>query len=157
MGMPRKEKVRMSEYYAALEEAFLAYRQDLDNYVKKSSPMEGILGFGRSLKDDFCHDRFDERVEQIVSRMSEEGPSPEETERFVRRILLQEGSEPIQWPLAAEWMLCALERHSLPLIPFLSKESAAAIRREYEKRNKPWNRLPVQKEICQALKKRCTE
>ncbi len=141
----------MDEILAALEQAFRDYRQDLENYLKKSRPTDGLLGFGHSLKDDSCHDRFDEHIQQAVQGICEAEPSPETAEKAVRRLLFPEAGQ--DWPLAAEWMLGAIERHSLPLIPFLTKESAAAILKSYEGRYKPWNRLPVQKDVIKALKK----
>ena len=60
----------------------------------------------------------------------------------------------IHWPLAAEWMLRAVERHALPLIPFLARETAESLRRAYAARYKPWDRLPAQKEVYRALRER---
>ena len=45
----------MEEYLTALEQAFITYRQDIENCQKKSRPTDGLLGFGHSLKDDACH------------------------------------------------------------------------------------------------------
>ncbi len=142
----------MEDQLAALEQAFLDYRQDLKNCLKKSRLTDGLLGFGHSLKDDSCHDRFDEHVQQAVQEICASDPTPETAEKAVRRLLLPEGDPAQNWPLAAEWMLGAIERHSLPLIPFLPKEAAADILQSYAGRYKPWNRLPVQKDIIKALK-----
>ena len=142
----------MEELFDALEQAFRDYREDLEAYERKRRPMEGFLGFGRSLKDDSCHDRFDERVQRAVSGICALRPSPEDAERAVRTLLQPDASQP--WPLAGEWMLRAVERHSLPLIPFLSRGAAAALYREYAARYRPWDRLPAQKEVCRALKGR---
>ena len=54
-------------------------------------------------------------------------------------------------------MLRAIERHSLPLIPFLDSGAATSLSREYAARYKPWDRLPAQKEVLRALKKRAGE
>lgn len=140
----------MEEYFAALEQAFTLYRQDLDSFAKKSRPLDGVLGFGRSLKDDSCHDRFDERVKEAVDSISTASPTPEDAARTLRMLLRDDFSA---WPLAAQWMLRAIERHCIPLIPFLTPEAAAVFQKEYAARYKPWDRLPVQQEIFKALKR----
>ena len=142
----------MEELIAGLEQAFADYRQDLENYEKKKQPLSGLFGIGASLKDDSCHDRLDHRIEQAVGEISGLSPSPEDAARAVRMLLKpQDGTA---WPLAAEWMLRAVERHTLPLIPFLAPEAAAGFLKEYAARYKPWDRLPAQKEVYRALRSR---
>ena len=141
----------MEDCFTALEQAFTLYRQDLDNYAKKSRPTDGLLGFGRSLKDDACHERFDERVKEAVDGVIAVSPASEDAARTMKMLLRDDLSA---WPLAAQWMLRAIERHCIPLIPFLTPETAAAFQKEYTARYKPWDRLPVQQEILKALKQR---
>ena len=141
----------MDELMAALEQAFADYLQDLENYEKKRKPTDGLLGFGHSLQNDPCHERLDHRVEDIIRQMCVLSPVSKEAEQAVRRLLLHEDAK---WPLAAQWMLRALERHALPLISFLSPEAAAHLQKEYAARYKPWDRLPVQKQVLKALKQR---
>ena len=141
----------MEEHFAALELAFAKYRQDLEEYARKSKPTDGLLGFGHSLKDDPCHERFDERVKEAVDGIISASPTPEAAKQTVS-ILLRSDTQ--SWPLAAQWMLRAIERHILPLIPFLSPDASAAFQKEYAARYKPWDRLPVQREIYKALKQR---
>ena len=140
----------MEERFAALEQAFIIYRQDLEACVRKSKPTDGLLGFGRSLKDDPCHDRLDERVEAIMKDLCASQPSPQEAARFVGLLLRDDAGS---WPLAAQWMLRAIERHILPLVPFLSPDDAARFLKAYAARYRPWDRLPVQREVFKALKR----
>ena len=140
----------MDEYFAALEQAFTIYRQDLEICVRKSRPTDGLLGFGHSLKDDPCHERFDEKIKAAADGIAAASPSPEDAARAVKTLLEHELSS---WPLAAQWMLRAIERHSLPLIPFLAPDTAQVLLKEYAARYKRWDRLPVQQEIYQALKR----
>ena len=140
----------MDTMLAELEQALAVYRQDLERYEKKKNPLGGLFGVGSSLKDDSCHDRLDERLEKTVGDMCAILPSAEDAARAVRMLLHpQEGRA---WPLAAEWMLRAVERHTLPLIPFLAPEDAVGFLRDYTSRYKPWDRLPAQKEVSRALK-----
>ena len=142
----------MEEYDAALRQAYTDYRRELSEAEQKLRPTDGLLGFGKSLKDDACHTRFDDRLAQAVDQLRAAQPGLEAAAQAVRLMLLREGDG--DWPLSAQWMLCAAERHSLPLIPFLSAEDAAALGKAYAKRYRPWDRLPVQKQVLQALNAR---
>ena len=140
----------MEEYFAALSRAFADYRQDIEDFEHKSKPTDGLFGFGRSLQNDACNDRFDKHVEQAVTDLVSAGPSPEDAERAIRMILSQDTRA---WPLAAQWMLRAVERHCIPLTPFLTPAAAATLQKEYAGRYRPWDRLPAQKQLLQALNK----
>lgn len=139
----------MDELMAALKQALADYRQDLDNYEKKRKPTDGLLGFGHPLQNDPCHERLDERVDKLIGQMQGLSPSSQEAGQAVRLLLFHEDAA---WPLAAQWMLRALERHALPLIPFLAPDTAAQLQKEYASHYKPWDRLPVQKQVLKALK-----
>ena len=140
----------MEEYDAALRQAYTDYRRELSEAEQKLRPTDGLLGFGRSLKDDPCHDRLDERVEAIMKDLCASQPSPQEAARFAGLLLRDDAGS---WPLAAQWMLRAIERHILPLVPFLSPDDAARFLKAYAARYRPWDRLPVQREVFRALKR----
>ena len=144
----------MEEYLNALAQAFDDYGQELEERQKKAKPTDGLLGFGRSIKDDPCHERVDVRVQKIVAELCALSPTPEAAARAARLLLRADG---FRWPVSAQWMLRALERHVLPLIPFLSPADAAALQKEYAARYKPWDRLPAQKTVYDALKTRAVE
>ena len=142
----------MEEMLAALEKAFDDYGTDLEKAAKKQKVTDGLFGFGHSLKDDACHDRLDEKVSETVSDIIKRGPSPGEAERAVRTLL---ASREERFPReAARWMLRAVERHALKLIPFLDRSAAGKIMSEYTRRYRPWDRLPAQKEVLRALGER---
>ena len=143
----------MNEWIAKLEQAFTDYRQELEECEKKAKPTDGLLGFGKSVKDDACHERFDERIAQTVSDLCQAGPAPETAEQAVALLIAR--SDSASWPLAAQWMLRAIERHSLPLIPFLAPAAAARLQKDYAARYRPWDRLPAQKEVLKALRDAC--
>ena len=140
----------MEDHFAALTQAFSDYLQDVENCQRNQKPTDGLFGFGRSLKDDPCHSRFDGRVQQAVDDLCAASPTPEEAERAVRLLLARDDVP--SWPTACQWMMRAIERHSLPLIPFLSGEAAAALLKEYSERYPRWERLPAQKAVLKALK-----
>ncbi len=139
----------MEEFFSELEQAYADYMKDIEDCEKKSRPTDGLLGFGRSMKDDLCHDRFDERVGKLVLSLAESHPSPEEAQRAAEMLLFRDRRP---WPLPAQWMLRAAERHCIPLVPFLSPEGAYALYRDYSALYRPWDRLPAQKELLKALK-----
>ena len=143
------------ELLRELESAFDDYRRDLERYEQKKNPLGGLFGVGSSLKDDSCHDRLDERLEAAVGELFALLPPPQDAARAVRTLLCP--GEGTDWPLAAEWMLRAVERHALPLIPFLTPQAAEGIQREYAVRYKPWDRLPKQKEVYRALRERAAD
>ena len=140
----------MEDHLAALTQAFSDYRQDVENYQRNQKPTDGLFGFGRSLKDDPCHALFDGRVQQAVDDLCAASPTPAEAEQAVRLLLARDDIS--SWPVASQWMMRAVERHSLPLIPFLSSEAAAALLKEYSDRCPRWERLPTQKAVFKALK-----
>ena len=142
----------MEAFFAEVEQAFEEYRQGIENYQRKRRPTDGWLGFGRSMGDDPCNDRLDERIRRAVEGLCAQTPPPDVAEKMARRLLLRD--DLAAWPLAAQWMLRAIERHALPLIPFLSTEDAAELSKAYSCRYKRWERLPAQKEICRALNAR---
>ncbi len=134
-----------------LKEVYRLYRQEVDECLKKQRPTDGLFGLGHSLASDVCHDRFDQRLADTVQALLETELTEPKAEAAVKTIL--EPPCDREWPQAAQWMLRAAERHVLKLIPFLSAESAGRFAREYACRYKPWDRLPAQKQIYQALKK----
>ncbi len=137
---------------AELEQAYDTYRRDLEACEKKRKPTDGLFGLGKAVQDDPCHTRFDECVAEIAGRMCASGASAEDAASALRILLARPDAE--SWPLSAQWMLRAAERHALPLIPFLTPEAAGVLARTYAARYKPWDRLPVQKQVLRALKEK---
>ncbi|MBR6321236.1 MAG: hypothetical protein IKR59_00075 [Lachnospiraceae bacterium] len=142
----------MEEHFSALVQAFADYRQEAELCQRKQKPTDGLLGFGHSLRDDACHDRFDARVQQAVDALCASQPTPEEAERAVRFLLDRDDLK--SWPLACQWMMRAIERHCIPLIPFLKPEDAAVFLREYDARYRRWERRPAQKKVYKARKEK---
>ena len=146
------EETVMNEWNAALEEAFAQYRRDVDSYERRKKPTDGLLGFGRSLQDEPCNERLDEGVAQIAAQAAAAPQlSVEDAAALIKRLLFRDDMD--TWPTAAQWMLRAVERHSLPLIPHLTPAEADGILRAYTARYPRWDRLPAQKDILKALKR----
>lgn len=141
----------MDDVITALTLAYSDYRSELAACEKKQKPGDGLFGFGHSSKDDPCHGRLDERIAAIVKQAAEEGIAPQQAAQAIRLIFTQTSLYP--YSVSGQWMLYAAERHCMPLVPFLTGEDASALCKEYGKRYKPWDRLPVQKELYSALKR----
>ena len=142
----------MKDYLDELSQAFCAYRAALEEAERKRKPTDGLLGFGRALKDDPCHELLDREIQAIADEAADSGPSAETAAALVEALLFPESAPP--WPLSAQWMLRAEERHALKLIPFVSEGDAAELAGRYASRYRPWDRLPAQKTMLQELKKR---
>jgi hypothetical protein len=142
----------MEELLAALAQAIEDYRTALKECETKYRPTDGLLGFGHSIKDDPCHGQVDERVEKIVAEIHDADPSPQDAEKAALMLLARD--DVTSWPISAQFMLRALERHSIPLIPSLSPETANALLKKYNERYKRWERFPAQNEVFKALKAR---
>ncbi|MDO5435110.1 MAG: hypothetical protein Q4G19_01965 [Clostridia bacterium] len=132
-----------------LREIYDGYLQALKECETKYKPTDGVLGFGHSIKDDPCHGQFDAGIGKVIDEAVSADPSSEEAEAAIRFLF---SHDPARYPVSAGLMLCAAERYSLKLIPFLSKEAAQALFREYDRKYKRWERLPVQREVWKALK-----
>ena len=145
----------MRDYPSELQQVFSDYRADLEACREKYKPTDGLLGLSRSMNDDVCHDRFDERVKTLSAEFASSRPSSETAARMIRMLLFPEDFQ--SWPTSAQWMLRAAERHSIPLIPFLSREDAGLFCQQYVLRYPPRDLLPVQKKVCKALLSMCPE
>ncbi len=121
------------------------YLAKVDRLLKESKPADGLLGMGKAPQHDACHDWFDQQVAEAVQ-------GAQGREREVAALLLL-GEQKYAAPSCASWMLVAVQRHALPLIPALSGKEAAELLAVYSKTHPFFSRLPMQKEIIAALKK----
>lgn len=143
-----------NSYLSELDGIYAVYRRDLEECARKQKPAAGLFGVGHSIKDDACHDRFDEAVKSFAEKAAGEATSGEVRE-IIRRLYTEADGK--DYPLSAVWMMIAAERHILLLIPSLTEEDAAELYAGYARRYKRWNRLPAQKEVCAALRKQAKQ
>ena len=129
------------------------YERAIEAETRTRKPAEGLLGFGRKPGDMACHEAFDQKIEAFFVQLAAQPPCREELIAALQSLFRAADTRP--WPEHAYWSLLAAERHALRLIPLLNREDASALLREYAARYKPWERLPVQKQVIQALKKAC--
>ena len=113
--------------------------------------LDGLLGLGKHPGEDPCHDQLDERVKALCDEASGEEATAGGRLELVEGILRAEG----RWkgPEFARLMLCAIQRHALPLIPLLEGADRARLAEWYAKACPRYRRLPVQEQVLAALKK----
>ncbi len=128
----------LDEYEAAIREADAS-----------RTPGSGLLGLGPKRSDDPCHEAFDRKLADLFAAMATGDASLEDTAEAIGLLLRAEDDRP--WPVEARWMLIAVQRHALPLIPLLPAPERRALLLEYRKRYPRFRRLPVQNEILKAL------
>ena len=128
-----------------LRSLYTEYLDKVDRLLKESKPADGLLGMGKAPQHDACHDWFDQQVAEAV-----QGAQGQERE-VVAQLLF--GEQEYAAPSCASWMLVAVQRHALPLIPALSGKEAAELMSAYGELYSFFSRLPMQKEILAALKK----
>ena len=114
-------------------------------------PGEGIFGIGKKPSDDPCHDRFTENLKVLLEDFRAAGPESGELRKVLRYIYWAPKEHPE--PKTAYWLLIAVQSLTKELISLLNREDAAALAKEYTGIYKRWERLPIQKQILDALKK----
>lgn len=131
------------------------YRRYLDAAAaaeRNRKPGEGLLGIGKGPADNPCHDRFAAELEALLDSIAESGPDSGVAKALLEYIYAvpRETAE----LKSAYWMLLAVHKLTLPLIAFLDSADAAVLLAEYEKNYPRRLRLPPQKAVLSALRKR---
>lgn len=134
---------------ATLRSIYADYLEQVDRLMKDKKPADGLFGLGNALQSAPCHTLFDQQVEFVCQQT--ELDAAELTE-VVALLLRAEKDHPA--PDCAAWMMIAAQRHSLTLIPRISREAAAELLKWYAAAYPVFRRLPVQKEVIRQLKKR---
>ena len=130
----------------ALYEAYIAKAEQLERDRK---PGEGLFGFGKSPKDDPCHERFAADLQALLKDVLAGNPAPDEVREILRYIYFtpQEHTE----PLSVYWMLQAVHGMTVDLAARLTPQDARSLRDEYVKAYRRWDRLPSHKKALAAL------
>lgn len=129
-----------------------------DDYISKvrkieqqMKPTDGLLGFGRKISDDPCHESFAEELQDILEEYEKTSPGSDEVKEVLRFIfgipLKYEDSDSIYW------MLNAVHSLTLGLTGFLSADDASEILEEYKNNYPRSKRLPAQKKLIRLLEK----
>lgn len=127
----------------------MQYLQTVQALEAAAAPQDGLLGMGSSPQSDACHEQFDQAVGHFIEQLL---PIVEETDCAALTGLMLESEQRFGGSHCARWMLVAVQRHALPLIPHVPPVQAAALLQHYDRLYPPRLRLPVQKAIGKALK-----
>lgn len=138
----------------SMQQLTALYESYLDEALKVElarKPGEGIFGIGKKPSDDPCHDRFTENLKKLLEDFRAGGPESGEVLEALRYIYRAPKEHPE--PKTAYWLLIAVQSLTLGLIPRLSESDARSLVGEFGGLYKRWERLPVQKQILDALVK----
>lgn len=135
----------------SLQALYDGYLKDAIQVEKNRKPGEGIFGIGKRPSDDPCHDRFTENLKKFLEDFRASKPESAEVREALRYIYRAPKEHPE--PKTAYWLLIAVQSLTPELISLLNGEDAAALAKEYTGIYKRWERLPIQKQILDALKK----
>ncbi len=137
---------------ADIRALYAAYIEKAETLERDRKPGEGLLGLKKGPADDPCHGRFAEELEAAVADYAAQPPAPAEAAALLSYMF--DVPQAHREPVFAYWMLIAVQGLSLPLIDGLDPADADALFRIYEKTYPRWERLPVQKKVLAALRKK---
>lgn len=134
----------------SLKDIYSRYEAEAAAVRAEASAFDGLFGMGEDPRKDPCHMRFYEGVEQWVEAFQAEGPGEPAVYEAVSWILSAAADHAGE---ATYWFLYAAQGLCRKLIPALSPEHCALLRRLYDERYPRRDRMPVQKEVYRLLKK----
>ena len=129
-----------------------------EEYIEKAEQLErdrkigeGLLGIGKKPADDPCHERFAEDIERLTGEISSRSPDSGEAKEILQYMYALPSAH--EEPKSIYWMLVAVHGTCAGLIRFLSAADAEELYKMYSGAFRRWERLPVQKKVCEQLKK----
>ncbi|MBE5803575.1 MAG: hypothetical protein E7316_03585 [Clostridiales bacterium] len=140
------------DHTLALRSLIDEYLCQVDQLLRDAKPSDGLLGMGKAPQHDPCHEAFDQQVEACLSSAAAQELSSSEASNLAEILLFSEKLRDV--PLCAGWMLIAVHRHCLLLVPLLTAQAAADLYERYRKAYPIHRRLPVQRELLKALQQR---
>ena len=143
------EDERVMVYTRKLRELLDEYETAVREASARKTPGSGLLGMGPKRGDDPCHEAFDRKLAALFAAMAAGDAPVGDAAEAIGLLLRAEDDKP--WPVEARWMLVAVQRHALPLIPRLPAPRRRELLLAYKKRYPRYRRLPVQNEILKAL------
>ena len=136
---------------AEVKEIYEDYIEKVRKLEKEKKPADGLLGFGKKISDDPCHDVFAEKLEKILNEFAAIEP-PSDKVYEVLAYIYHAPAENTEYE-SAYWMLNAVHGLTLSLVGRLSPQDADKLCELYEKDIPRRKRLPVQKKVASVLKK----
>ena len=129
-----------------------AYIEKVNELERTKKVTDGLLGITKGPKDDPCHDKFANDLEQLLKEFAAAEPSSGE----VCALLEYMYSVPLdnRENHMIYWMFMAVHTLALDLIHCLDREDAEKLYQKYSSDYPRWERLPAQKKTLKELKAR---
>ena len=128
---------------------YMDYIAKVSELESESSYADGLLGLGKKISDDPCHESFADSLEALLKEFADTAPSPDEVYTILEYIC----HAPAEYkePVSAYWMLNAVHGFIIPLTERLSPDNAALLVKNYNEDIPRRQRLPIQKKLYTAL------
>lgn len=139
----------------SVRELYERYIAKVEQLERDKKPGDGLFGFGSAPKDDPCHERFAQELEELLGQIDAQEPGSDEVRELLEYIYRAPRTYPE--PLSAYWTLEAVQGLTAPLAARLTPADARALRDEYAKQYKRWERMPSHKKALAALEKAAKE
>lgn len=133
-----------------LKDIYQRYDEEIRAVKAKAKPTDGLFGMGDDPRNNPCHMRFYEGVEQWVQNFLKTAPNAQSALEAARVI--------IEAPAAHRdgptyWFEFAAHGHCRDLIAYLDAAGCAELRAFYDENYRKRDRMPVQDQIYKLLKK----
>ena len=149
----QKQRKPMSEYrygLPAIRSLYEEYISEVEKLEKNKKPADGILGFGKKISEDPCHERFSEQLQMLLENYAGEKPDSSDIREVLSYIYSVQNEH--RDPVSAYWLMKAVHGFTIELAGMLSGEDAAFLYELYEKNCPRRERFPIQKKVLKALK-----
>lgn len=142
----------MNDYVNRIFELYDSYIEKVNELERNKKFTAGLLGLTKGPKDDPCHDEFIEDLKKKISEFASADPQSEDVYtllKFMYEAPLEHKDNHLVY-----WMFMAAHTLSCDLCAFLTKEDAADLYKQFNAAYPRYERLPAQKNVLKALKKR---
>lgn len=133
-----------------LKERYRKYEEEANLVRKKSSPADGLFGFGNDPKNHPCHELFYEDVGKWMQGFLAEQPDARSSYEAARFII---GAPAECSSRESYWMMYAAQGWCRELVGRLDSDGCAALRDLFDELYPRRDRMPVQQALYKALKK----
>lgn len=133
-----------------LRECYRQYDEQANAVNKKSSPFDGLLGFGNDPRRDPCHGQFYEDVGRWVQAFLALSPQPRQVFEAEHHLITAPKTCATE---ASYWMMYAAQGWCRQLVDKLDSRGCAKLQAVYDELYPKRDRLPVQAELYKMLKR----
>ena len=129
---------------------YAEYASEVERLEGSRKLGDGLFGMGKKVSDDPCHDRFSDRLEELLKDFAATSPASSEVSEVLSYIYnVQKDHRDF---VSAYWLMNAVHGFTVELISFLTPQDACELAEQYEKVCPRSERFPVQKRVLKALK-----